>query len=336
MNNVTERQWERDFLEIKKLPLPWQHLKNRRIFMTGATGFIGSYFIKGLCCLNDWLSLDLELELFYRTGTEPPFSAHCVRWIKGTMTEKFIPETFHPDIIIHAASPANQQDILADPVGVVDCNVLATQYVLERARKDHSMFVFFSSGEVYQRKPGRIAEQSARSLAQSGALPFYGSNKLAGELLCERYREEYGVDCRILRPFSVFGPGEPLASGRCFTDFIRQAREARKIQVNGPGTQIRSCCYLSDFFSGLLYVLLNGESAVYNFGNEENVCSILELAQQIAGLYGNTAVIGPLSVGAQADSFVPDTTKLRQLGWRPQVHLQDCIQRCLNSYLEGE
>lgn len=333
MNLDMQRQ---DFVHILNLILPWNQLKNRQVFITGATGFIGRYLAESLCRLEEHLSLGLRLELFYRAGTKPPFSVPCARWLEGTMTEPFIPEAFHPDIIIHAASPANQRAIQADSIGVVDCNILAVRYLLERARKDRSMFVFFSSGEVYQRQPGRIVEQSARSLARSGALPLYGSSKLAGELLCERYREDYGIDCRILRPFSIFGPGEPLASGRCFTDFIRQAKEARKIQVTGPGNQIRSYCYLSDFVSGLFYVLLNGESAVYNLGNEDNTCSILELAQQIAKLYGDTAVIGPLSANAQADSFVPDTTKLRQLGWRPQVNLQDCIQRCLDSYREGE
>ncbi len=336
MSSIIERQLEHDFLQIKRLALPWEHLRNREIFMTGATGFVGSYFTKVLCQLNDRLSLNLKLELCYRAGAMPAFSAPCVRWIEGRMTEEFIPKTSRPDIIIHAASPANQRAILADPAGLVDCNILAVRYLLERARKDHSVFVFFSSGEVYQRQPGRIAEQNAHSLAASGTRPLYGSSKLAGELLCERYRGEFGVDCRVLRPFSIFGPGEPLSSGRCFTDFIRQAKETHTIRVNGPGTQLRSHCYLSDFVSGLLYVLLNGESTVYNMGNEDNTCSILELAQQVAKLYGGTTVIGPLSAETQADSFVPDTTKLRQLGWRPQVNLQDCIQRCLDSYREGE
>ncbi len=321
-----------DFEQIAACAVPWKHLENKRILITGATGFIGGYLAKALCWLDSQLSLGLDVELFRRTGTEAVFSAPCVHWTEGTLSENFIPEDFHPDIMIHAASPANQRAICADPVGIVDCSILATQYLLERARKDHSMLVFFSSGEVYRRRSGRIPEEGARDLAQSGVSSLYGNSKLAGELLCARYKEEYGVDCRILRPFSIFGPGESLTSGRYFTDFIRQVKETHKIQVNGPGTQIRSHCYLSDFISGLLYVLLRGESTVYNMGNEDNTCSILELAEQIAKLSGNADVIGPLSPEIQTDSFVPDTTKLRQLGWRPQINLQDCIKRCLDSY----
>ena len=329
---MNQLELSQDFERISACALPWDHLKGKRIFITGATGFICGYLARALCWLNSQLSLGLSLGLFHRAGTAPTFSDPCILWVEGTMTENFIPDDIHPDIIIHAASPANHRAICADPVGVMDCNILATRYLLERVCRDRSTFVFFSSGEVYQHVSEKIVERSARNLVQSGVRSFYGNSKLAGGLLCERYMEEYGVDCRILRPFSVFGPGEPLMSGRCFTDFMCQAMEGHRIQVNGPGTQIRSYCYLSDFISGLLYVLLSGERAVYNIGNEENTCSIMELARQMAQLFGDTDVIGPLSADIQADCFVPDTTKLRSLGWWPRINLQDCIKRCIDSY----
>lgn len=326
-------QWDftQECCDIATLPLPWEKLKGKRIFLTGATGFIVGYLAKALCWLNNELTLDLKLSLFHRDGTVPAFSASGVQWVGGEITGDFLPEDFCPDIIIHGASPANKRMIYADPVGVVNCNILAVRYLLECARRNGSTLVFFSSGEVYQRESKRITEKSTHDLAQSRSLSLYGNSKLAGELLCEKY-EKYGVDYRILRPFSVFGPGESLMSGRCFTDFIRQALETHTIRIDDSSTQIRSYCYLSDFVSGLLYVLLCGECTAYNMGNEDNTSSILELAQKMAQICGKTEVIGPLSAGGQVDCFLPDTTKLRKLGWRPQVDLQDCIKRCLDSY----
>lgn len=322
----------RDVGGIAALELPWNRLRNKRIFITGATGFIGGYLAKTLCWLDCELSLRLKVYLQHRINTAPAFSASCVHWIPGNITEDFIPGELYPDIIIHAASPASRRAICADPAGVVDCNILATRYLLERAQRDGSTLVYFSSGEVYQRQSGQIVEEEPGILAKNSVLSLYGSSKLAGELLCEEYRGKHKVDSRILRLFSVFGPGEPLTSGRCFTDFMRQIFENQRIQVNGPGTQIRSYCYLSDFVSGLLYVLLKGEGTAYNAGNENNTCSILELARRMALLHSGAEVVGPLSADVQTDSFVPDTTKLRQLGWEPQVSLQDCIKRCMDSY----
>ena len=323
---------ESDFKKLLGLPLPWEELKGKHLFITGATGFIGGYITKGLAWLNHQLSLNLTLGLLHRSGTQPPFTDPCIEWISGDISANFIPEYFKPDIIIHAASPANRQVISSNPCDVISCNILATRYLLEVARKYQSCFLFFSSGDVYQRRPGRIMEKSAESLARDSLHTFYGDNKLAGELLCEQYREIYGVQSCILRPFSIFGPGESLASGRCFTDFARQALKIHRIQVHSSGTQIRSFCYLFDFMTGLLYVLLRGKSTVYNIGNEDNTCSILELAKTMAEICGSTEVIGPLSTNKEIDSFVPDTTRLRQLGWKPQVDLSACIQRCLDSY----
>lgn len=321
-----------DFEHIAALALPWNQLRNKQIFITGATGFICGYLARTLCWLNNQMSLDLKLALFHRNGTEPTFSAPCVCWINGDIAGDFLPGDYTPDFIIHGASPANRRMIYSDPAGVVNCNILATRYLLEKTRSSHARFLFFSSGEVYRRRSGVIDEEDAKILAENGILPLYGNSKLVGEILCEEFRSKYGTDSRILRPFSIFGPDESLTSGRCFTDFMRQAFETHSIQIDGPGTQVRSYCYLSDFVSGLLYVLLSGESAVYNVGNEDNICSIQELAQKMAKHYGRTEVIGPLSVSSQTDSFVPDTTKLRQLGWRPQVNLEECIKRCMDSY----
>jgi len=332
MNKKLYSTIDQDARLLLQLPLPWEELKNKRIFITGGTGFIGSGLVKTFCQINNLLPLNMTIGLLYRGVACPTPIAPCVRWIQGDISQDFIPERFMPDIIIHAASPANQRSILVDPAGVVNCNILAVRYLLESAQKSNAVMLFFSSGEVYQRQQGRITEVSAEALAKNSLLSLYGCSKLTGELLCEQYRRRYGIDCRILRPFSVFGPGEALTSGRCFTDFLRQALETHAIQVSSPGTQIRSYCYISDFVSGLLYVLLKGANATYNIGNEDNTCTILELARQIALLNGNTTVEGPFGLAAGTDSFVPDTTKLRQLGWQPQINLQTCIKRCLDSY----
>lgn len=319
-----------DFEEIALSPLPWRELKNKRIFLTGGTGFIGRYLAHAFCWLNRKMSLNLSLELLYRS-TAPPFSDSCIRWLRGDITGDFIHEALAPDIIIHAASPANQQAISADPAGTVNCNILATRSLLEYAHKYSARLLFFSSGEVYQRQFGQISEIDVETLAKNSRLSLYGNSKLSGELLCEQYHQRYGLDCRILRLFSIFGPGESLRSGRSFTDFLRQALETNTIQITGPGTQIRSYCYLSDFVSGLLYALLKGEDTVYNIGNKDNTCSIFELAKHISAVSGNADVLGPLSVDVKTDSFVPDTTKLRRLGWRPRVDLRTCIKRCMDS-----
>lgn len=324
-----------DFSQINLLPLPWDKLKGAKIFCTGATGLIGSYLVAMLSKLDQQRELNLELYLFRRAGSPKNVHISNVHWIDGDITEDFLPDDFTPDVIIHAASPANTRAFANNPEGLFQTNILATRYLLERARKSGSSFIFFSSAAVYQNRHGCLSEVDPVTLMENGArFTIYAASKLGGELLCQDYRQKYGVDCRVIRPFSINGPGESLEHGRCFPDLLHQALGGKELVVTGTGRPVRDSCYVMDFVSGLLYVLLNGESATYNIGNEENTYTILELAQQIAAQSGGIKVIGPLCVTSHTagDSLVPDTTKLRRLGWRPQVNLQDCIKRCMDSY----
>lgn len=328
-----------DVNRIKQLSLPWATLKGAKIFCTGATGFIGNYLSNMLEKLSVEKDLGLELWLFRRTGSSIRTHIANAQWIEGDITGDFLPDDFVPNIIIHAASPANTKAYAEDPIGLFQTNILATHYLLEQARKKNSLFVFFSSAAIYQNWHGAFAEVNPADLIQQGPqFTMYAASKLGGEMLCEEYRRKYNVDCRVIRPFNIHGPGESLNCGRFFSDFLRQALLEGKIVVTGTGTPIRDSCYIMDFFSGLLYILLKGQSATYNIGNEKNTYTIFELAQQIARQAGKVSVIGPLCVTSHTagETLVPDTTKLRQLGWRPQVNLQDCIQRCLDSYREGE
>lgn len=324
-----------DFGKISLLPLPWAKLRGARIFCTGATGFVGSYLATMLSKLGSEKDLNLNLKLFRRAGSLTKVSIPGIHWIDGDITGEFLPHDFAPDIIIHAASPANTQAYAKNPEGLFQTNILATHYLLDQARKNGSTFIYFSSAAVYQNQHGRLSEAAPGALMENGArFTVYAASKLGGELLCQDYREKYGVDCRVIRPFNIHGPGESFKHGRFFPDLIRQALEKTEIVVMGSGSPVRDSCYIMDFVSGLMYILLNGKSAIYNIGNEENTYTILELAQQIAEQSGKIEVVGPLcaTLHTAGDSLVPDTTKLRQLGWRPQVNLQECIRRCMNSY----
>lgn len=233
---------------------------------------------------------------------------------------------------LHAASPANRKAYTEDPQGLLDTNIYATYNLLERARARKSVFLYISSGEVYQRHGGLIAETEFSALENTclSANP-YSLSKVGGELLCAVYHREHGVDCRVVRPFSIYGPGEDLETGRCFVDFLSQARQGDAVHITGDGTPVRSYCDLFDFARGLLYILLKGESAVYNLGNEDNACTIYELGRMIAASEGKNCVLdspgqGPEGSG-EADSYLPDTGRLRKLGWLPKIGLEELIFR---------
>lgn len=327
---------EKDFEEIIANNLPWNCLKNKYIFCTGATGFLFRYFIKFLCWLNQRMQLNITLELYCRTNStrinDEDLCGTDVYWLEGDITK--VSEYMHdPDIIIHAASPANQKSwINGNMVGLVDTNVIATKNLLEKARQTHATMLYISSGEVYPASLHKISEQSFNP--QMPPRSFYGACKLAGELLCEQYKKKYKLLCPIIRPSSIYGPGENLESGRHFMDFIKQTLNRKPIMLSGTGMQQRTYCYLTDFIKGIFYILLHGDNTVYNIGNEQNICTIFQMAELISSMGSNQGVVcSNISINdTTKDIYILDTQKLRTLGWRPTVNLKECVERTIKSY----
>lgn len=326
---------EENIGEIQSSVLPWDDLNGKQILCTGATGFIGRHFVKALSQISLCKKLELNIWLLRRPSATEYLHIPNVHWIKSEIDSEFIPRDLSPDIIVHMASPANPQSYFTQPLGLAKTNIVATQYLLDHAKNDDATFIYFSSGAVNFNQSGYLSEVEASALITRGnPISFYGANKLIGELLCEQYQKLYGVDCRIIRPFSIHGPGESPNNDRFFQSFMRQICADGKIVITGTGKPVRDICYISDFIGGLFYILLKGKSSVYNIGNEENACSILELAQQIVSLNGRGEIVGPLCTTnpVSGDCLIPDTSKLRALGWQPRVDLQTCIKRCLENY----
>jgi len=116
-------------------------------------------------------------------------------------------------------------------------------------------------------------------------------------------------------------------------DFLSQARHRDAVPIAGGRTPVRSCCDLFDFTRGLLCILLKGESAAHNLGNEDNACTVYELAGMIAALEDKPCGHpgqGPEGSG-EVDAYLPDTAKWRELGWQPRVGLKEVILRSRES-----
>lgn len=330
---------QKDFQEIFASNLPWYQLKNKRIFCTGGTGFLFRYFIQFLCWLNQQMELGISLELYCRKSSVKiapvDLCGTNVHWLEGNITQ-ISDKMSHPDIIIHAASPANQQSWKnTSRVQLVETNILATQTLLKKSCEANAQMLYVSSGEIYPQSVDNIKEIS---ISNTVPRTFYGAYKLAGELLCDKYRKEYHVFCSVLRPSSIYGPGESLDSGRHFTQFLKQTLQGEPVTLTGTGMQQRSYCYLSDFVKGVLYVLFCGDNTAYNIGNEQNACSIFQMAQLISHLGADQGVIAP-NYNASAscmDTYILDTNKLRTLGWKPTVNLEECVKRTMQSYQQGE
>ena len=153
------------------------------------------------------------------------------------------------------------------------------------------------------------------------------------------YEAQYQVPYMGVRLCHTFGPGISLEDGRAFSEFICNVIEGKDIILQSEGNAVRTYTYVADAIGAMLLAFTKGKDHYYNIANLENLISIRELAELIAGL----DVKGKVKVqyaeqNGQKLNYLPfklgimNVDRITELGWRPQVGLRDAFRYTLESF----
>jgi len=337
---------------VEDFDLPWSELAGKTILVTGASGMLPAYMVETLLYLNEkddrtktkviGLARNKERALarfaHYKNRDDLELLIQDVCDIVSIETKI--------DYIIHAASQASPKYYGNDPVGTLSPNVLGTYNLLSLARHKRTRgFLFFSSGAVYgQVRPKTLIKEDAYGYIDPlDPSSCYAESKRMGETMCASWFRQYGVPAKIVRPFHTYGPGIRLDDGRVFADFVADIVQNRDIVIRGSGSAVRSFCYLSDAVAGFFTVLLKGKPGeAYNVGNDQTEISIRSLAELLVALFPEKGLEVRLeersaSIEYQETPTVracPDISKIRGLGWKPEISLEQGFLRTTRSYCE--
>ncbi len=336
-----------DIASVAAADLPWDDLRGATVFVAGAAGFLPAYLVETLLELNDRLGLGVRVVGLVRTLAKATarFAHHAgrgdLRFVEQDVSRP-PPMNLRADVIVHAASQASPKFYGTDPVGTMTANVLGSYHLLEVARRDMARLLYFSTSEVYGTVPPEaqpIAETTVGRVDPADVRSCYAESKRAAETLCVSYARQYGVRAVIVRPFHTYGPGFALDDGRVYADFVADALTGRDIVLKSDGSARRAFCYLADATVGFFTVLLKGTPGTpYNVGDEDGELSIRELAELVAEMVEVKAVRPPDIerptgyLESPVARSVPDTTRLRGLGWRPTTPIREGFQRTLQSF----
>lgn len=340
---MNQRVLTEDLTRICSARLPFEKLKNKTLLVTGAAGFFPAYLVESLLHLNQGLQVHalVRSEEKARKRFEHRLSDKNLKFIVQDVTAPLASNAKY-DYIVHAASPASPKFYATDPVGVLRPNTIGTEMMLERAARDGAEFIYFSSSEVYGSTTVKRIKESDLGVVDPFSLrSCYAESKRMGETMCFAFAHQYKVPVKVVRPFHTYGPGMDLNDGRVFADFVKNILEGQSIALSSDGSAVRAYCYLADAIEGLLYVILKGEAnQAFNLGNENAAISVIELAQTLVGLYPEknlkaTRKEAPQSsyMQSQFSELVPDTSKLRALGWEPRTGVAEGFRRTVESYL---
>ncbi len=308
----------------------WPSLAGSRVFLTGGTGFVGTWLVESLLHANDRLHLGISATVLTRDAqryceSNPGAARHpSLQVLQGdVLTFEFPPGEF--PFVIHAATP--------DPVPEADAQGM--RHILEFAATHGTRrFLFTSSGAVYGKQPPQLThmpEAYAIEPPAAGEITEYGMAKRVSESLLAACGRQYGFAGLIARLFAFTGPRLPLDRNFAVGNFIRDVLEGGPIRIQGDGAPCRSYLYAADLAVWLWTILVHGEACrPYNVGSARGL-TIAELAGVVAEatVPGTRITIAQKPVpGAPPMRYVPCVERAqRELGLRPVVALEQGLQR---------
>jgi UDP-glucose 4-epimerase len=308
-----------------------------RAFVTGGAGFIGSHIVDRL----ERDGANVTIYDNFSTGQEEFISHHAanpkVRMVRGDVLdgERLKKEMAACDFVFHLQANADVRGGMRLTQVDLEQNTIATWNVLEALRINQIKRIAFASSATVYGEPDVFPTPESYAPLQTS---LYGASKLAGEAMIQAYAEYFGITCYIFRFVSWIG--ERYSHGVIF-DFMKKLRASTQVlEILGDGKQRKSYLDVIDGVNGIFYAVQRAKERknVFNLGHDEFM-TVLDLADIIVEELALKRVRYRMTGGERGwlgDSpFVHlDTTKLKALGWQPQVSIDRGVRNTVR-YLQA-
>ena len=309
--------------------------QSMKILVTGAGGFIGSHVGKFLKQQGYWVrGVDIKAPDYLREDE----ICHEFSLLDLRRWENCLQATEGMDeVYALAADMGGMGFISGNHAQILHNNSLINLHTLDAAReRGVKRYLYTSSACIYPEY--KQLDANVTPLKETDAYPAqpqdaYGWEKLVSERLCLHYREEYGLETRIVRFHNIFGERGTWDGGRekapaalCRKIATAKLTGDREIEIWGDGEQTRSFCYISDCVEGIFKLMRSDWHQPINLG-QDRMLTINELTDIISGIAGYKVrkkhVSGPQGVRGRNS----DNTLLREvLGWEPRISLEEGLR----------
>lgn len=337
----------------------------KTVFITGASGFIGSNLAKrilttepdtkviGLDNMNDYYDVRIKEA---RLAELQKFENYT--FIKGNLADKAlinsIFEQYHPDIVVNLGAQAGVRYSITNPDAYIESNMIGFYNILEACRHypvEH--LVYASSSSVYgsNKKVPYSTDDKV-----DNPVSLYAATKKSNELMAHAYSKLYNIPSTGLRFFTVYGPaGRP---DMAYFGFTNKLVNGETIKIFNYGNCKRDFTYVDDIVEGVVRVMAkapekkNGEDglpippyAVYNIGNS-NPENLLDFVQILSEELVRAGVLSadydfeahkelvPMQPGDVPVTFADTEPLERDFGFKPHTPLREGLRKFAEWYKE--
>jgi nucleoside-diphosphate-sugar epimerase len=316
----------------------------KKVVVTGGLGFIGSHVVDAHLAAGDRvIVIDSEVASVTE-GEEYEAHPHCV------VVRKSVEDFFESggsfgdaDRVVHAAAHVGPAGILRYAGRLGPDIVRGTECVIEGCLAADVPLCTFSSAEVYGRS-GLLGEgDDIRVPTGYNVRIEYAIAKTLTEAMTVNSLSR-GLRGFVIRPFNVAGSRQSRAGGFVMPTFVQQAIVGQPITVFATGNQVRSFTSASDlgrFLTDYWDAALESDAHVFNIGNPANRTTVRGLAEMVKDLLSSTSeivyvdgkeVYGPAYEEAESFEKVPVLKAALELGWKPEVGLDELIRETADYY----
>ena len=330
--------------------------KNKKVLITGNTGFKGSWLTIWLKKMNADIigysnSIPTNPSLFELAKLENEIES-IVGDIKDYNLLKQVIEKYQPDIVFHMAAQSLVLQSYLDPIETYSTNVMGTVNILNAIReiKKTKVIVNVTSDKCYENNNSITGFTEGDPM---GGHDPYSSSKGCAELITKSFRESFfgsnsksNVALASVRAGNVIGGGD-WAENRLIPDIIRGIKKEEKIKIRNPNA-IRPWQHVLDPLSGYIHLAeklwddKKNYAEGWNFGpDEKEIKSVSWIIEKITELWDSEIEWGlENEIQYEANNLILNCQKAKtKLLWQPEINIETALKWTIEWYkrnFEGE
>ena len=311
---------------------------NKNVFITGGTGFLGSYLVKKLVNYGANVTI-LVRDYIPQSNIYRGEEYKKVNVVHGTLEDYLLIERtlgeYEIDTVFHLAAQAIVGVANRNPLGTFKSNIEGTWNILEAARKSPLIkrVIVASSDKAYGDQEKLPYDEN---MLLQGKHP-YDVSKSCADLIAQTYYETYKLPVCITRCGNLYGGGD-LNFNRIIPQSIQSILNNKAPVIRSDGSFIRDYFYIEDAVDAYInlaekVVELNLGGQAFNFSNEIQL-TVLELVNKILKIMGSS--MKPIILNQGSNEIIHQYLSAKKartiLGWSPNYTIDEGLSKTIEWY----